>query len=108
MEQSKDLKVIKSRDVEAGLSRSQPWKREPVKPVSPIKGGSTRMVVNLELEMKTKVAVPNSRMSKDSTESESKSKRSGDERSTKKAAAAVSSPVIKACCECYGHLHIKV
>jgi len=52
------------------------------------------MVVNFELEMKTKVAVPNSQISKDSTKSDSKANRSGDERSTEEA-VAVSSPVIK-------------
>ena len=51
------------------------------------------MVVNFGLEMKTKVAVPNSQISKDSTESESKAKRSGDERSI--GSTETSSPVIK-------------
>jgi len=37
MEQSKGLEVIKSRDMEVGLSRSQPWKWNPIKPVKAVK-----------------------------------------------------------------------
>jgi len=51
------------------------------------------MVFNFELEMKTKVAVPNSRNSKESkVEANSTESESVDKRSTEK---AVSSPVIK-------------
>jgi len=37
MEQSKGLEVIKSRDMEVGLSRGQPWKGNPIKPVKAVK-----------------------------------------------------------------------
>jgi len=51
------------------------------------------MVVNFELEMKTKVAVPNSQISKaESTESESVDERSTGSESTE---TEMSSPVIK-------------
>ena len=34
VEQSKGLEVIKSKDMEVGLSRSQPWKRNPMNPIN--------------------------------------------------------------------------
>jgi len=34
MEEGKGLEVIKSRDMKVGLSRGQPWKRNPMNPIN--------------------------------------------------------------------------
>ena len=34
MEQSKGLEVIKSKDMEVGLRKDQPWKRDPMNPIN--------------------------------------------------------------------------
>jgi len=38
MEQSKGLRVVESKDMVVGLSRGQPWKGDPIKPVKAVKG----------------------------------------------------------------------
>jgi len=48
MEQSKGLEVIETKDMEVGLRYDQPWKRDPVKPVKPVKIWLNRDVNQLQ------------------------------------------------------------
>jgi len=65
MEQNKGLEVIKSRDMEVGLSRGQPWKRNPMNPIN-LRVGVTKTLIRLQfgLKIKVKEAVPNCLTSK--------------------------------------------
>jgi len=100
MEQSKDLEIVAATDVEVGLSRSQPWKRDPMNPIDlswfhkDVEQFQSGLGIDEGQSGSSKLSNIKVALVKEGPESESTAVVSGDERLE---AEAMSSPVIKVC-----------